>query len=882
MATNFKLWLDTAAPTQLSMTIPGYGNENQIAVMQSISDTPVGTGQTLYMKLWASTSKTASASEAAAISWETYSSTKVIEIPLESNVVKTYYVHAMYMDSVRNVSQIYTDDDGYLYVTKLPEISNKVFPTKVTADENLTFSFNATQYSTGFAEIKVTGPKGTIKTTTTSPVSFTGLGKTYLNEGNNILTISVKDSAGNTKTETVTVLYDTQETTGTFYFGKSASDATAISYSNASEGNVYLYVNTTSTDFASITYKVMCGTTTIVAQATKSSGLTPSSGHIYIGAFPTTGKIDGTWVVSGTYLDTAGVSGGLTNGQVIRDTIAPTISNWTEDDPWYINGNLNTCYPTPHQMTFKLSDATSGISNPLNWDVKWVDDSVKSNFTMSGPDASGKYTLTQNDGFNTGVLYYLYIYDVAGNEAEQRLEEPTMDEASPTVNVALSDSAIDVSGKGKCLASTTTPIKTFNATDSGSGLKSVQIKWSQSSSTPSSWDTVTGTSGNYVTAVNEKWSNTNANGIWYLHYKAVDNVNNVTTNKISFLYDTVAPTGSITGPSTSVSRQITLSLSANDGAGSGVTKMKVTSSAISDGDTSWVNFTTSRTVTIKDTETAGSKVIKVQYMDAVGNISTEYSYTVNYDSSRMPTIQILTTGNVDAGNYTKVLPFHARIGDSSGDVSIYAEYKIYGDFSTSTESTAVTPEPETWTTFTADSGQQYRTINNLYFSKNDGVKSVKVKVKNADGFIYTEVVDVITLDRTPPTITLTNASSNIISNIHETRQGTTLTGDAAYANIVTFQFSCDEVLQAYKVCVVDTSATDSQTASEAAEAIGTANGSVNMTGANVAKDATVYCTLVGADLMAHSLVDSTDGAYIVGVYGKDLAGLWSLIGTIAT
>ena len=55
-----------------------------------------------------------------------------------------------------------------------------------------------------------------------------------------------------------------------------------------------------------------------------------------------------------------------------------------------------------------------------------------------------------------------------------------------------------------------------------------------------------------------------------------------------------------------------------------------------------------------------------------------------------------------------------------------------------------------------------------------------------------------------------------------------------------------------------------------------------MTGGTVEASTTVTCTIKGADLQAHSIVNNKDGAYIVGVFGQDVAGVWSLMGTIAT
>ena len=412
----------------------------------------------------------------------------------------------------------------------------------------------------------------------------------------------------------------------------------------------------------------------------------------------------------------------------------------------------------------------------------------------------------------------------------------------------------------------------------------MEITWTQATTQPTSWTTITGINDNYTTGVNSQWSSTNADGVWYLWVKATDNVGNVKTeNKLTFVYDTTSPIGSISwGKTSTTTLQNTVTITATDIPTNAGIKMKVTSSAISDGDTDWVPFTSSRTVTFKTTELSGTKTIEVQFIDAVGNLSSIYSDTISYISDVSPVVTIMSAdGSTELGNYTKILPFSVRISASNDDVSIYKRFQLYGDFSTTNNSTASTASG-TWMTFTADTGKNYMTVSGLYFSKNDGVKTVSLIIENTAGTTYNVVNDSITLDQTPPQITVSKLSHNIISLKNEDRPGDGHT-PICKANTVTFEFVPNEDLSAYKVCVINpVGYADTASASESAVAIGTSNGSINMTGSYTAASSPVVCTLKGADLQAHPIVNNKDGAYIVGVFGQDMAGVWSLLGTIAT
>lgn len=912
MATNFKLWLDTAAPTLALFDIAQSpsGNTTNLTAQLTVNDLTKDVGQ-LYMKVWADTVADAtSTSSTIPTSWSAYSNTvSVSGITQESNVSKTYYVHAMLMDSVGNISEVINKfEDVYVvyhYCTKAPTITiDSSTPTKVVGSTSATIKFKVTPYdkygilnesrysykieNTTSGKSYSQSIKSVTQGTTTTESYTIPNNSTFFSVGNNTIKITVTDSAGNVATKTCTILYDTQETTGTLYFGTSGTDGTIKSVYNGSDGSdLYLWLLSSSTDIVSVTYTVTNTTTNLqLAHNVTISGLTNSGGDKYFldSIILEKDVSDGSYTISGTYKDTAGVTGNLTSSTTFVDTTPPSLST-SGDGAWWVNGHVY--HPdTLKEITLNCTDPSpsygmSELKLNQNVFVKTIGGTdVSSDYYMSDPVLGCNANFTEATANETR---YVYVYDNAGNYSSVQLMSPIWDDTPPTIACTLTSSHVTVNNK-EHLASTTTPVKSLTVTDSGSGVGYVQITWSQSGSEPTSWTTITGTSGDYTTAVNSKWSSTNADGTWYLWVKAVDNVSNsIIQNKLTFVYDKTAPTGSISWNKTyTVTQQNTVTISATDTPVNAGIKMKVTSSAISDGDTDWVNYTTSRTVTFKDTELSGTKTISVQFKDAVGNVSTTYSSTIEYASNVSPVVTIMdSTGTTAQGTHTKVLPFSVRIGMSNDNITVCKRFQLYGDFSTTSESTASTASGA-WTTFKADSGKNYMTVSGLYFSKNDGVKTVSLVMENTDNLTYPVVTDTITLDRTPPQITVTNLSHNIISLQNVDREGDTHSPKCK-ANTVTFDFTPNEKLAAYKVCVINpTNYADTAATSAAAVAIGTSNGSVNMTGGTVAKDTKVTCTIKGADLRAHSIVNNKDGAYIVGVFGQDVAGVWSLMGTIAT
>ena len=165
------------------------------------------------------------------------------------------------------------------------------------------------------------------------------------------------------------------------------------------------------------------------------------------------------------------------------------------------------------------------------------------------------------------------------------------------------------------------------------------------------------------------------------------------------------------------------------------------------------------------------------------------------------------------------------------------------------------------------------TISGLTLTDSDGLKTITVQLKDAAGNVSSAVNATVTLDRQPPEIDVNAPDYNVISKQHTLRlnsSGTTISGK--YNDVIIFTWSANEALNAYKVCV---NAVNQE--AESASAIGTAGGSLNMSGGPIEANYEVTSTIFGADFAATDAVNDTDGVYEIIVYGQDEGGTWSAI-----
>lgn len=154
------------------------------------------------------------------------------------------------------------------------------------------------------------------------------------------------------------------------------------------------------------------------------------------------------------------------------------------------------------------------------------------------------------------------------------------------------------------------------------------------------------------------------------------------------------------------------------------------------------------------------------------------------------------------------------------------------------------------------SWETYVASKSITLTSGDGVKTVKVKFRDAVGNETEEFTATTTLDTTGAVVTVSGVDKNVISKVD------------GY-NVASFSFSADTEITAWEVRVVP--ATGS--VHTAGTVIGTTNGSENTSGNTTkAANTAVTVSINGADLEAAS---AGDGAKIIKVFVKDAAGNWS-------
>lgn len=177
------------------------------------------------------------------------------------------------------------------------------------------------------------------------------------------------------------------------------------------------------------------------------------------------------------------------------------------------------------------------------------------------------------------------------------------------------------------------------------------------------------------------------------------------------------------------------------------------------------------------------------------------------------------------------------------------QMKLWGGIVSGSSATEITESGATW--------ESYAATKALTLSTGDGTKTVYAKFRDAVGNESVTVSATVTLDTTAPVVTVTGPDVSTISLV------------SGY-NESAFSFTVSEAFVAYEVRVV----TSNTSAHSVGTVIGTANGSVNMSGTGSwEKTSAISCVINGADLAAAS---SGDGAKIIKVFVKDSSGNWSV------
>jgi len=174
--------------------------------------------------------------------------------------------------------------------------------------------------------------------------------------------------------------------------------------------------------------------------------------------------------------------------------------------------------------------------------------------------------------------------------------------------------AISVNGAAMFTSQPSTTL-TLSADDAGgSGVS--QMRFSNDNSTWSAWEAY---------ATSKSWSLASGNGAKTVYVQYRDGASNesaVYSDGITL--DGTVPTGSVVvngGASSTNNTAVTLTLSANDTGGSGLSQMRFSN----DNSTwsAWEAYTTSKSWTL--TSGDGAKTVYAQYRDAAGGVSSSYS-----------------------------------------------------------------------------------------------------------------------------------------------------------------------------------------------------------------------------------------------------------------
>ena len=830
MAQYFNLTLDTTAPSSGILSgLNSYYNSNATVTISADGAS--------FMKVWTNQTAIGTLSDTQVpSSWEAYNTSKTVSFTGQG----TQYVHAVFMDEVGNIGPV-VNSDSTIYDNATPTISSVSINNNdgYTKNPEVTVRVSFGNSTSGIDKIFLQGnlaPGATSQVTLTDADRAAGYKDitTTLSgtDGTKKVIAYVIDRANNTSsTVSDTIVLDTTAAVITATLRKEDDSANLPGYVNNVDYGVR--IATEATDITH--YKVWEGNTepsswTAISNATEVSGV----GYFIDNLELSSG--DGTKTI---HIKVQDIAGNITENAaltVILDTVAPTVTLSANKSVISAAGGYNS-------VTFTCGATDTNSSAGLTYALKLGSSVIKSGTFTS----SVAVTQSEIEAISSGQgkkSFTLEVTDIAGNTGTSSAVVITLDKTAPT---------------GSITANTYYNSPTLSFTISGSDTGGAVLEKMTvyiDSNTASNWE-------NYTSGVYNKTVSL-SQGSHVAHVKFRDSVGNESTvYNASFTVDTAPPTGSISTVTYTNSRTITVSTASITDNISGVGYMKVWE----DGQTvptEWEAYATSKSITLAE-GSDGLRTIKAVFKDNAGNISTNLSCTTTLDLDEPDAVlNLLKTDGNGLPAKVNYRNFKVRISHTAPDTSPIAQYKLSGDFDQSSTD---------WQAFTYDSGQTYMTVSDLTLTNSNGLKTITLQLKDAAGNVSSAVDATVTYDTAPPVIDVNAPDYNIVSKQHTLRlnaSGSPITGK--YNDMCIFTWSANENLAAYKVCVN----TAGQTA-DTAIAIGTTNGSLNMSGSAVTANTDITSTIFGADFAAAEAVNDTDGAYEIIVYGQDEGGTWSAI-----
>ena len=842
MAQYFNLTLDTTAPS--SGIISGLQSYYNSSATVSLSASGAS-----FMKVWTNSSASGATTDSTyPTAWEPYDTSKTVTFSGDG----TQYVHAQFMDDVGNIG-IIVNSSATVYDTTAPTISNVSVNNNdgYTKNTSNTVRVTFSDVTSGVASIALSGDIAAAEkisytlTDADRTAGYKDFTITFASpDGIKTVTATATDRAGNTcSAVSDTIVYDSTPASITAILRKQDDSANLPAYVNYRDYGVRIV--TEDTDITH--YKVWEGDTepsdwTAISNAIEVSGV----GYFIDDLQLSTG--DGLKTI---HVKVQDIAGNVTTGTPLTttlDTTAPTVTLSTAKSVISAISGYDTVY-----FTINAEDTNFGTMGTKPYELKLGTSIIKSGSFKLQKEI--EVTQAEIEAISPGEgtkSFTLEVTDVADNTGVSTAVVITLDKTAPTGSVTASD-----------YYNTSTAAVNVSGSDTGGAVMSKMKVWLDSIE-PSTWEDYAAGSYSFTNV---------AEGQHTAHVKFMDSVGNESTtyDSSSFIVDTTAPTGTITGPTYTNTRSITINVSASDaksgvGVTSGVSQMKVWEAGTTEP--SWEAYAGTKSITL--TTGDGSKTINAKFKDAAGNETATVAATctviLDTDEPDVTLALTKTDGTTVLPAKVNVRGFNARIGfTNETQDSPIVSYKLTGDFTTSSD---------TWQTFTADSGKSYMTIPDLEFTTGDGLKTITALLMDEAGNISaTGATASATYDATPPVIDVNAPDYNKVSKEHTSRltsAGVVITDK--YNDMCTFTWSANEALQAFKVCVNEVG----QTAASATP-IGTTNGSQNMSGGAVEANTDVTSVIFGTDFAATNAVNDTDGAYEIIVYGQDEGGTWSAV-----
>ena len=839
MAQYFNLTLDTTAPSSGVLSgLDSYYN--------SSASVNIAASNASFMKVWTNQTATGTTSDSTyPTSWEPYATSKTVSFSGQG----TQYVHAQFMDEVGNISGI-VDSAATIYDTVAPNVTS----VSVNSGDGYTTQAACTvrvSFSDATAGVDSITLSGDIATAEAVSYTLTAADRTagYKDfnvtlqgaDGTKTVSATATDFAGNTSAAgSDTIVLDTTAAVITPVLRLSNDSANLPSYVNFNGYGVR--INTDATDI--VNYKIWEGDTEPSTWTDISNATVVANVGYFVGS-QNLSNGDGLKTI---HVKVQDVAGNVTEGSALTvtlDTTAPVVTLSSDVSVISAVSGFDT-------VTFACGATDTNSAQGLSYELKLGDDVIKSGIFAS----SVAVTQAEIEAISAGEgnkSFTLEVTDVAENTGISTAVVVTLDKTAPTGSVSAdtyySNSSFNV---------------TIGGTDTG-GAGMSQMKVYLDNAANADWETYV--SGAYAL------SNV-ADGAHTAHVQFKDAVGNVSSvyDSTEFIVDTHAPTGSISTVSYTNSRTITVSVDASDTNGavavSGVGYMKVWENGQTEP-VEWSAYALSTSITLAE-GADGNRTVNAKFKDNAGNVSASVATCTTFYDHDVPdaTLNLLTTSGSGLNARVNIRNFQVRISHSdvadTDEASPIVEYKLSGNFDQSNAD---------WQTFEYDENQNYMTISGLTLTDSDGLKTITVQLKDAAGNVSSAVNATVTLDRQPPEIDVKAPDYNVISKQHTLRlnsSGTTISGK--YNDVIIFTWSANEALNAYKVCV---NAVNQE--AESASAIGTTNGSLNMSGGPIEANYEVTSTIFGADFAATDAVNDTDGVYEIIVYGQDEGGTWSAI-----